>query len=319
MFFRTTGRVKGDFYVLGLAAFPVNLLDGSHPVLFEGGTSCAGKLYIDAIRSILGKRQPEILFFTHAHWDHCGAVSCLKEAFPGMKIAASLQAAQILKRPRVLELIAELNEDARGNVSNLPGMDSSCLLDAPFYPFEVDILITDKQIFNLGNGSTVEVLATPGHTRDHHSYYLPDQKVLVAGDAAGSINSSGSIRCEFLYDYKAYISTIAKLAALPIEVFSQGHQIVLVGPDEVKYFLESSMGEAIRFKNQVIKLLDEECGSADRVIQRIKAEYYDVLPEPKQPQIPFLINLTAQVKHLAAIHCPEQRSNAGGDPDKNRP
>lgn len=319
MFFRSTGRVKDNFYTLGLASYPVHLLDGPHPVLFEGGTSCAGKLYIDAIRSILGKRQPEILFFTHAHWDHCGAVSYLKEAFPQMKIAASLQAAQILKRPRALELIAQLNKDAQGIVSNLPEIDSSCLLDDPFHPFEVDIQITDKQIFNLGNGSTVEILATPGHTRDHHSYYLPDKKVLVAGDAGGSINSSGSIRCEFLYDYKAYISTIAKLAALPIEVFCQGHQIVLVGWDEVKDFLESSMREAIRFKDQVFKLLDEECGSTDRVVQRIKAEHYDILPEPKQPEIPYLINLTAQVKHLAAIHCLGQWSNAGGDPDKSRP
>ena len=300
MFFRSTGQVKDNFYILGQAIYPVHLLDGPHPVLFEGGTSCAGKLYVDAIRSILGDRQPEILFLTHVHWDHCGAVSYLKAAFPKMKIAASLQAVQILQRPRALELIAKLNKDAQGILSNLPGIDSSRLLDGSFYPFEVDILIADRQIFDLGRGSSVEVLATPGHTRDHHSYYISDQKVLVAGDAAGTIDSSGNIMCEFLYDYKAYITTIAKLAALPIEVFCQGHRLVVAGRDEVKDFFNSSMREAVRFKNLVFKLLNEECGSTDRVVQRIKKEHYDNIPEPKQPEIPYLINLTAQVKHLAA-------------------
>lgn len=300
MFFRSTGQVKDNFYILGQAIYPVHLLDGPHPVLFEGGTSCAGKLYVDAIRSILGDRQPEILFLTHVHWDHCGAVSYLKAAFPKMKIAASLQAVQILQRPRALELIAKLNKDAQGILSNLPGIDFSRLLDGSFYPFEVDILIADRQIFDLGRGSSVEVLATPGHTRDHHSYYISDQKVLVAGDAAGTIDSSGNIMCEFLYDYKAYITTIAKLAALPIEVFCQGHRLVVAGRDEVKDFFNSSMREAVRFKNLVFKLLNEECGSTDRVVQRIKKEHYDNIPEPKQPEIPYLINLTAQVKHLAA-------------------
>lgn len=300
MFFSTTGQVTENFYILGLATFPVHLLDGPQPVLFEGGTSCAGKLYVEAVRSILGKRQPEILFFTHAHWDHCGAVSYLKEAFPGMKIAASPQSAQILKRPRVLELIDRLSKDARDIVSGFPGIDASRLLDGSFHPFAVDIQIADKQIFGLGDGFAVEVLATPGHTRDHHSYYLPRQKALVAGDAAGTVDSSGGIACEFLHDYKAYLATIAKLAALPIEVFCQGHRIVLQGRDEVKNFFERSMRETIGFKSEVRKLLDEESGSVDRVIRRIKAEHYDALPEPKQPEIPYLINLTAQVKHLSA-------------------
>lgn len=299
MSFKVTGKVMDNFYVLGLATYPVHLLDGPCPVLFEGGTSCAGKLYVDAIRSVLGTRRPQILFLTHAHWDHCGAAAYLKEAFPQLKIAASRRTAQILQRPGALELIVKLNKDALAIVHNYPEIDASCLLDGTFHPFEVDLEIADGHVFDLGNGSTVKVLATPGHTRDHHSYYLPDKKILIAGDAAGTIDSSGGIVCEFLHDYQAYITTIKKLAALPIEIFCQGHRIVLVGREEVTAFFGHSLDEAIRFKDEVYRLLDAEGGSVERVVQRIKAQRYDNIPEPKQPLVPYLINLTAKIKHLA--------------------
>lgn len=299
MILNSTGQVRDNFYILGLATYPIHLLDGPRPVLFDGGTSSAGKLYVEAIRLVLGSRQPEILFLTHAHWDHCGAVFYLKEAFPDLKIAASPKTAQILKKPGALELIAKLNKDAQGILRDILGIDSSQLLDGTFRPFDIDIEIEDKQVFDLGDGSTVEILASPGHTRDHHSYYLPHKKILIAGDSAGCIDNSGSMVCEFLYDYDAYISTITKLSALSVEIFCQGHRLVFVGRDEVRAFFESSMREAKRFKKQVYQLLDEEHGSIDRVIQRIKAEHYDILAEPKQPEIPYLLNLTAQVKHLA--------------------
>ena len=125
MIFNFTGKVRDNFYIVGLATYPVHLLDSPRPVLFDGGTSCAGKLYVEAIRLILGSRQPSILFLTHAHWDHCGAVFYLKEAFPDMKIAASRKTAQILKKNRALELITKLNKDAQGILRTIPGIDST--------------------------------------------------------------------------------------------------------------------------------------------------------------------------------------------------
>ena len=301
MLFNSTGRLAEDFYLVGTAVYPVFLLDGFRPVLFEGGTSCAGKLYIDDIRSILGTRQPEMLLFSHAHWDHCGAIAYLKEEFPGMKVGASRRAAQILQRPGALRLIEKLSKEVRSNMDLFVGIDPSRLLDGTFLPFEVDLEIEDKQVMELGNGAIAEILATPGHTRDHHSFYLPAQKALIAGDSAGCLYNSGFIDCEFLYDYQAYLDTIKKLAALPVEIFSQGHRIVLLGRNEISSFFKHSMDEAIRFKDEVYTLLEEENSSVDCVIRRIKTEHYDILPEPKQPEIPYLLNLTAKVKHLKAM------------------
>lgn len=297
--FSTTGLVKDRFYISGSATYPVHLLDSLRPVLFEAGTTSVGKIYVDAIRSILGKRQPAILFLTHVHWDHCGAASYLKDAFPSLKIAASHEASEILKRQSAIELIAKLNRSATAIVASLPGVDPSMLTDEAFRPFNVDMELKDGQIIELEEGMTVEILATPGHTRDLLSFYLPQAKILIASEASGCLDSAGNIMTEFLSDYDAYLNSLQRLADLPAEVLCQGHRIVFVGREEVKAFFTRSVSEAIRFKERIYELLGEEGGSMDRVVGRIKAERYDIIKGIKQPEVPYLINLRAQVTHLA--------------------
>lgn len=269
------------------------------PLLFEGGIVCAEKMYVQTIQSILGTKKPEILFITHAHWDHCGAAYFLKKAFPSMKIAASLKTAEILERQHARELIDRLNKSVIPIVAALPGVDSSQLIHEDFHPFEVDIELRDGQVIEVEEGVSVEVIATPGHTRDLMSYYIPHAKVLVASEAAGSLDSTGNIIPQFLADYDAYLSTIQRLSKLPAEVLCQGHRIVFVGRDEVRTFLNRSFSTTIHFKDKVYELLKAEAGSIDHVVERIKAEQYDINKGIKQPEGPYLLNLRAQVTHLA--------------------
>ncbi len=299
MIINTLGHIRNNLYYLGLTDCPIYLLDVPEPVIFDAGVSCAGNIYLEAIRSILGDRQPSTLFLTHAHWDHCGSVSHLKEAFPNIKVAASNLSVEILKRPNALALIKKLNEDIATRWSS-PGVDSSLLTYEPFETFEVDIELKDNQFLDLGECTTVEMLATPGHTQDHYSFYLPNNKILIAGEAAGVYYGPGLISTEFVADYDAYVSSLQRLAALPVEVFCQGHYSVLVGKEEISSFFEQSINETIRFKDRVWEILDEEVGSVDRVIKRVKTEWYDVIQGPKQPEAAYLLNLKAQVAHLAA-------------------
>ena len=83
MVFGGSGPVAYGLYVCGIPWSPVYLLDGKQPVLFEAGFTCMWRIAEQMIRSVLMNREPEILFLTHVHWDHCGAAGYLRRAFSG--------------------------------------------------------------------------------------------------------------------------------------------------------------------------------------------------------------------------------------------
>ena len=294
-----TGHVAKGLYVCGLAWSPVLLLDGSRPVLFEAGFACAAHLYEREIKEVLGKRKPETLFLTHVHWDHCGATGHLKQTFPDLRVAASPEAAAIVARPSAQKRITELGRTAIPVVRTLDGVDNSLLVDETFRPFDVDIVLHDRQVIQVDKDTTIEVLATPGHTRDHLSYYIPERKILIGGEAAGCLEPGGSIDVEFLADYEAYLGSLTRLLAIPAEVFTQGHNYLFVGRESVKAYLKSSIKAAEDFAVRVHELLQAEGGSIERAVRRIKVEQHDPKPGPKQPDEAYLLNLTAQVTHLA--------------------
>lgn len=299
MIFRDKGKVVDGFSVVGNSQFPVYLMDGLQPVLFDGGVTPAGRLYEDGIRAALKGREPSILFITHAHWDHCGAISHLKSVFPSLIIAASENSAVILSKPKVQKHIADLNHKAVDIIASTPSVDPSDVLYDAFTPFMPDMIVRDGQSIRLKGGETVEVMATPGHTRDFMSYYLPEKKILICSEASGCLNNDGSMFVHFLADYDDYLASQKRLAELPVDVLCQGHRLLFVGRDDVAGFFERSIRETERFRQKVFRIFEEEDGVIDRVIARIKAEDYDGIKGVKQPEITYLINLRAQVIHLA--------------------
>lgn len=294
----TTGLVGKNFYVTGLSWTACYLLDGGSPVLFEAGHTCAGRLYEEDIREILQGREPEILFLTHVHYDHCGAAAYLKRVFPSLRIAASEKAARIIERPNAQKLMTELSSELLSfYLSDALKIDKSKVLDEPFQPFKVDIIIGEGRTIDLGD-TTLQVMATPGHTGDMLSYYIPEKKILIATESAGCQDKMGHIVISPLVDYDIFFSSLKRLAALPVEIFCQGHHIVWVGSEEVQDYFARAIAETEQFREHVEHLLCEEQGSVERVVARIKAEEYDTNTEVKQPEAAYLINLHRKVSNL---------------------
>jgi glyoxylase-like metal-dependent hydrolase (beta-lactamase superfamily II) len=289
------GKVADGFYVVGAAEMPVYLLDGEMPVLFEASLSVLGPVLVEEIRSILGNRPPEILFLTHVHFDHCGSAAFLKKTFPDLIIAASRKASDILSRPNALSLMALLNQSS---AEVFKSWHPEITDTSAFEPFQLDRVRADGDRILPGTGSTVEVIAAPGHTWDSLGYYLPERKILIASEAAGCMDNTGEVVTEFLADYQAYVDTIRRLSTLDVALLCQGHRIIFTGEDVPRFF-ERSLDSALAFREMVEKVLNEENGDIGKTVARIKGREYDPQPQPKQPEPAYLINLEARVKHLA--------------------
>jgi 2-aminobenzoylacetyl-CoA thioesterase len=294
-----TGLAANGLYVNGFTWSPTYLVTAKTAILFEAGFSCMGRLYERDIRAVLGNQNPEFLFLTHVHYDHCGSASYFKKIFPNLKICASHRAHEIIQRENALHLMSSLSQYVIPLIEQLPGIQKEELLMEPFQPFEVDIIFNEEQVINIDDELSVRVFTTPGHTRDMLSYYIPERKILIATESAGCLGRDGHIVSEFLVDYDAYIKTLELFSSLDIETFCQGHHFVFTGED-VPVFFAKSLQAAEAFKGHVDELLCREGGSIDRVVDTIKTEEYDTNPGIKQPERAYLLNLKTQVTHLAA-------------------
>ena len=299
MIFNKTGLVGNDLHVTGFAWSPAYLVAKKTAILFEAGFSCMGKFYERDIKKILSNKDPQYLFLTHVHYDHCGAASYFKSIFPDLKIFASERAYKIIHRENALHLISYLSQYAIPLIAERPGINKEELIMEPFQSFDIDIILDREQIIQIDDGLSVEVLVTPGHTRDMLSYYLPEQKILFATESAGCLAQNGRIISEFLVDYDAYINSLKRFSTLDVEIFCQGHHFVFTD-DSVKDFFAGSLQMAESFKKHVDELLYREGGSIEKVVDIIKTEEYDSNPNLKQPEKAYLINLKTQVTHLAA-------------------
>jgi len=295
MIINKTGQIIEDFYSIGHPAIPVFLMDGVRPLIFDAGFAFLGEIYAGEIKKILGARQPEYLFLTHAHFDHCGSVSILKKHFPLMKVITSKKAKDILGRPNAIKLIKALNQASEEMAGDI---EIDFALSGEFEPFKIDKTVKDDDILNISNGLNIRVIETPGHTSDCLSYYIQEKKILISSEAAGQPDHTGYIVSDCLLDFDQYFSSMKRLSLLDIEILCPGHLFVYTGDDAKKY-LRESMLECERFRKQVERCLDEEGGDLDRVKVRIKKMEYDGNDGPKQPEPAYLLNLEARIKAVA--------------------
>jgi len=211
-----------------------------------------------------------------------------------MKTAGSRRVKEILTKPQALQLIRRLNQEAAeavrswGRVSAYKGL---------FEPFDLDMVLAPGQAVEIGPNRTVKVMLTPGHTWDFMSYWLPEEKILVASEAVGCDDGSGYIMTEFLVDYEAYIGSLRELSKLDVQVLCPGHRAVFTGSD-AKDYLRRSLEQAATYVDMVERSLREEEGDIERTVARVKALEWDSKPTPKQPETAYVLNTRARVTHI---------------------
>lgn len=293
MIIESKGKIADNLWALGEPALPSYLLLGQSSALFEAGMTFMGLRYLQDLKSILGDlSRVTHLFLTHSHFDHCGAAPFLKRNIPRLKIAASKLAAEVWQRPTAIQFIQNLSKGMEKKFASLIKDE-----DISFNGLEVDLILNDGQEITLGDGTKIQVIATPGHTKDALSLYLPQSKILVAGEAVGSLDRHYHFRPVFLSNYKDYLQSLAKLQELDIQLLVLGHFYCLRG--NIKEALIQAQQATIEFAQRIARELASSGGDQEAVVRKIFQEDYQEKKLILQEERPFLINLAAQVKAIA--------------------
>jgi glyoxylase-like metal-dependent hydrolase (beta-lactamase superfamily II) len=293
MILEQTGKICDGLYGTGYHFIPAFLLASPAPVLFDAGVAAMGPRYLKDMETILGSADAlHYLLLTHSHYDHCGAAPFLKKKIPALRIGADAHAAKVLQKPSAVELMRALNDNFAHVFSDVIETDY-----IPFDPVAVDVILKEGDELELGGGWTVRVIATPGHTRDSLSYYIPKIKVLIAGEAGGVFHN-GAIQPEFSSSYSDYVASLEKMAALDVEILALAHQHILTGEDAGAY-LKDSLSATRSFKKRIEEYLDRFNGDREKTVEAMAAEDYDDTVQIQQDKKSFLLNLEAKVRVVA--------------------
>lgn len=218
------GRKHHNFYVI--------VAGGRATVVDAGGSRELPLLETGLAQLGLGLDQVEALLITHAHTDHIGFARLIEKRGISVKVhedetayamsgAAGSQVGTTdlpLWKPRAIAFIIEMvrsGADRAYRLKEVGTVSDGEQLDLPGRP---------------------RVVATPGHTAGHASYFFAESKALCAGDALvtdGLIHGTAGPQLlpdRFHLDVAQARESLQRLAGLPAELVLPGHGPPWRGP-----------------------------------------------------------------------------------------
>jgi glyoxylase-like metal-dependent hydrolase (beta-lactamase superfamily II) len=186
--------------------------------LIDSGLSRSGpKLVLETIQN-LGRKPGDLkrILITHSDPDHTGGAAELKRV-TGASILASQHEAEAMA------------QGIAGRPANNPVIGFMMNLMMKIPPQRADDTLKNAQILPVLDG--LQVIATPGHTPGHLSFYLPQRRVLFAGDSlmamGGKLNFSDG---PFTWNLERGKESVRAQSKLDVDAVCCGHGPVVRGP-----------------------------------------------------------------------------------------
>ena len=159
------------------------------------------------------------ILITHSDPDHIGSAAVMKQA-SGARVFASQIEGDALAH-------GHTSREIKGNALTKQLFN---LLARPnsLRPTSVDETVAEGDVLPMLGG--LHVVATPGHTPGHVSFYAPAYKTLFAGDSMMALGGKlGFNDGPVTWDYAQGIASVQKQAALGAEQVFCGHGSAVVG------------------------------------------------------------------------------------------
>lgn len=187
--------------------------------LIDAGIGRSGpKLALAAIAG-LGRKPGDLkrILITHSDPDHVGGAAELKRA-TGATILASQHEAEAMAN-------GQPGRPARGA---LVGFMTGLMMPR-IAPQRPDGVLVDGQVLPVLGG--LRVIATPGHTPDHVSFYAPSRRVLFAGDSLMALGGKLGFRDgPFTWSMDRGKASVRSQSMLDPDAVCCGHGSVIRGP-----------------------------------------------------------------------------------------
>jgi glyoxylase-like metal-dependent hydrolase (beta-lactamase superfamily II) len=196
----------------------------------------------------------ELVAATHTHEEHCCNLELAAEA-TGAAVGASPRSLTLLRHPPRVPVMRRLvigqPEPLVGDVLELSGS------------------------FALRDGTSVEVIETPGHSDDHVSLWVHQERLLLVGD--GFMGTHFSTPNDDV-DHRLWIMTLERLIALQPEIIVEGHGHVHTVREDVLAELDAAGMGMITSRRAPVTLLLEKLSFLRRMAAQVDAAIDDGLP-----------------------------------------
>jgi glyoxylase-like metal-dependent hydrolase (beta-lactamase superfamily II) len=220
-------QVKTDLGVLERFVYSYLIIE-KQICLIDSGVVSSENVIFDYMGKIgLKPDDISLLILTHSHPDHIGSVKSIKEK-SGCKVAAHSGEKSWIE-----------DIDLQAKERSVPNFHS--LVEGSV---NVDEILKDGDILDLGENLTVKIIHTPGHSEGSISLLMEENGVLITGDV---IPIKGDL--PIYDDFRASIQSIEKLREI------EGINILLASWDDPKEGDEAYkvMDEGLNYLKQIHK------------------------------------------------------------------
>ncbi len=212
------------------------------------------------------------IFITHCHADHCGLAGKIK-AISGAAIHMPESGRQILRdnhdHARLADRVRKFYM-AQGMAEDTV---NTYLIFLRYFrqatvPFEVDECLAPHTKYAMG-GTEFEAVPTPGHARDHVSYFFPNEGVLLSGDhllPANNCNLRPDLFCSDFRPAQAMLDSLARVESLPVTRVVPAHGDSFSNLAPVAAEMKRNYGEKRR---RIRSILRKEPGTAARISEEL--------------------------------------------------
>lgn len=294
---KAIGSVTKEVSAAGHYIYPGYMIRGSSKnLMIEAGINILGPVYLENIGQFFGDENLlDLIFVTQSHYDHLGALPYLKRLLPHLKIGAAPRVRDLMQNPKVLSTMNFLSDALCDYVGNdMPATQEDTTIRAIAF----DMGLREGDVIDLG-GISCHVYETPGHTRDHLSFYLPELSILFPGEALGNPAGDGTeVKVEFVTSYTDYIASIEKLYDLDPDIIAMSHMYVYHGDDARKH-MDRTLKATIDYRLLIEKYLDQAQGDLKTAVDLMVAVEYDGKGNILMERNAYMANLAAQIK---AVH-----------------